>query len=975
MKYGRKEYSLIVNLEYIEYLKRYIPLPYICPILENGKLGSLKAQANFDTISEYRLVSGQDTAKTVIKLTQKLSIANLSEKYCTKKRPENTLLKLLDNRIYQKSIHAYFDRMTVQLLDYLSEHQIPLVEDIVRKTPLEELAISTKNVLTFEPILKFDKTQLGIKYSISLKYQDKHIIPNHYNILILTDNPAYIVVDHNLFRIKHINAQKLQPFLKKAVLFIKDDMVVTYFKQFIMQVAKKVDIEASGFDVVKHQTITGQDLKLAYDFTNGKAYLEVIFSYENESFAYGSKTKTKTQLSIGDDQQISIHQTIRNPISEQMAIAKLEKLGLQQGSNSRLSPLDSEDPLSVVDHLITNRSEIETNGFVVGDLSIGDKQIAIDHYEISMSSHLDNDWFDIKGTIIVGDEEIPFARLIEHIKNGERYVPLESGKYFVIPQAWLTQFSDLAKTATTNQSRVKLRKSQNAILKNLDLEMDTASSRIVDGIAIDYVPSKNLKATLRPYQLEGVKWMLGHQESGLGACLADDMGLGKTLQTIAVLTHTKDQLKRKTKPTTGQMTMFASQMNDEISPLRALIILPASLVFNWISEIRKFNPTLHLLQYHGIGRKNKRDSIDKFDIVITTYHTAKRDIDLLQTVKWRYLVLDESQMIKNKSSKLFGAISKIDATNKISLSGTPIENSLGDLWSQMQVINPGLLGTYSQFEEHYQAPIERHRDIAAIRSLATLVDQYVLRRTKEQVAKDLPSITEQIDLITLGNDQMERYDEIKSAARNQIFDLGGASGKNKIHVFAALTKLRQIATAAQLLEDDYDGSSVKVDYIIDRMDTLRKAGHKVLIFSSFTKTLNLFKARSNDNGWKYQSLTGADNQVQRKSAVQAFQDDQNCDFFFISLKAGGTGLNLTAATYVFIIDPWWNPFAERQAIARAHRIGQDKPVTVVRFIAKSTIEEKILKLQERKQMISDDVMDFNEERIILDQADMDFLLK
>eukprot|EP00095_Tigriopus_kingsejongensis_P008328 maker-scaffold24_size664005-snap-gene-5.0 protein:Tk08328 transcript:maker-scaffold24_size664005-snap-gene-5.0-mRNA-1 annotation:"hypothetical protein" len=288
------------------------------------------------------------------------------------------------------------------------------------------------------------------------------------------------------------------------------------------------------------------------------------------------------------------------------------------------------------------------------------------------------------------------------------------------------------------------------------------------------------------------------------------------------------------------MSLFGEEIQNEISPLRALIILPAALVFNWYSEIKKFNPTLHTTRHIGSKRSKKANDIANFDIVLTTYQTALRDIKIFEKVDWEYIVLDESQMIKNKNSKLFQAINTLTAINKISLSGTPIENSLSDLWAQMQFINDGMLGTFKFFKDNYLTPIEKHRDESASDELAKLVQPYILRRTKEEVAKDLPALTEKIEYIDLEKDQ-------KDAA---------------------------------------------------------------------------------------------------------------VSFFFISLKAGGVGLNLTAADYVFILDPWWNPFAEKQAIARAHRIGQEKPITVIRYIARDTIEEKILKLQEQKQSLSDDILKF-----------------
>jgi non-specific serine/threonine protein kinase len=330
-------------------------------------------------------------------------------------------------------------------------------------------------------------------------------------------------------------------------------------------------------------------------------------------------------------------------------------------------------------------------------------------------------------------------------------------------------------------------------------------------------------------------------------------------------------------------------------------------------------------------------------------------------------------MIKNKESKIFQAVNTLNTEHKISLSGTPIENSLSDLWSQMQFINPGMLGSYSFFKENYLLPIERYADEAALDHLKTLVEPFILRRRKEDVAKDLPPLSEQIEYVYMEKLQAQIYEQEKSAARNHLLNMDEKDPSYKFQIFQSLMFLRQISNHPVLADKNYKGSSGKFNDVIDKLETIIKADHKVLIFSSFTAHLALFQAHFQQHNLEYAILTGSSSQKQRKENVIKFQTNRHCQIFLISIKAGGTGLNLTEADYVFILDPWWNPFVEDQAIARAHRIGQDKPVSVLKFISKDSIEEKIVRLQARKKVLSAEIIE-KPEQLSLAKADLKDLL-
>ncbi|MHA7056157.1 DEAD/DEAH box helicase [Aquimarina sp. M1] len=519
----------------------------------------------------------------------------------------------------------------------------------------------------------------------------------------------------------------------------------------------------------------------------------------------------------------------------------------------------------------------------------------------------------------------------------------------------MTRYKKLADFGKVKDDSILINKGNYTLLKEIVPPQEIEITTTID---ITYLPSPKLKAILRPYQEEGVKWFVKHYQNQLGACLADDMGLGKTLQTIAALVFCKEQLTPSSEDTkTVRLDLFSDPLEIK-TYLKALIVLPSSLVFNWVQEILKFAPHLTITRYIGSDRKKIIPYLETYDIILTTYTTLSKDITTLQKTAFTYIVTDESQQIKNKESKIFKAINQINATHKISLSGTPIENSLSDLWSQMEFINPGMLGSYSFFKDHFKIPIEKHQNSARIEELKILIEPFILRRTKEQVAKDLPELSEQIIYTEMLDAQQTAYESLKSAARNLLLGIDTISS-NKIHVLNTLAKLRQLANHPRLLNMTTQDPSGKFKDVSSYLDTLAKSNKKALVFSSFVSHLNIYEEWCTSQDISFLSLTGQTKNTDREKIVNEFQENDSISLFFISLKAGGVGLNLTKASYVILLDPWWNPFIEKQAIARAHRIGQQNNVMVTRFITKNTIEEKILQLQERKQHLSDEIIDIH----------------
>ncbi len=608
--------------------------------------------------------------------------------------------------------------------------------------------------------------------------------------------------------------------------------------------------------------------------------------------------------------------------------------------------------------IIDNKQKLESLGFTIQNLKLESKEIITESNTISIAKETKADWFDIKIIITISNYKINFSEIIPNIKSKERLFQLPDGNYFLIPLEWFSKYGSLAKLAKTENGELLLRKSNFTALDGI-----SEISNDLDQIhKAEFTGSDLLKATLRPYQIDGVKWLLGHFNSNLGACLADDMGLGKTLQTLAVLVSVQEQLGFTTKTT--NFDLFANETTVEREPLKALIVLPSSLVFNWYNEAGKFTPHFSKMQYVGNDRKLLASRLDSTDLIFTSYSIVHRDISILEKYDFRYLILDESQYIKNKNSKIFKAINKISTGHKIALSGTPIENSLDDLWSQMQFINPDILGSYAFFMENFKNPIEKKQNEDVLSELKNLIQPYILRRTKEQVLKDLPELTEQIYYCDMDPEQEKLYEKEKSKARN--FLLKTDSSPDKISIINTLMKLRQLSNHPKMVDQESEIDSGKYIAVTNYLESLVKGNQKAIIFSSFVTNLNFYTDWCKENKIDFCEITGETPANKREQEVKRFQEKENPLLFFISLKAGGVGLNITKASYVLFLDPWWNPFAEKQGVGRAHRIGQMNKVNVIRFISKNTVEEKIIKLQENKKLLSDSLL---EESFINDEIE------
>lgn len=549
------------------------------------------------------------------------------------------------------------------------------------------------------------------------------------------------------------------------------------------------------------------------------------------------------------------------------------------------------------------------------------------------------DWLSLKLTFEVDGVGVSRDELARCLAEGKKYVRLDDGSFAPFDAAKVRAMLDREVELMTGAPNGRFPLSQAGRLQELLTHADkttvpaTTKDLFKKLASIEEIEQtkkpRGLKGTLRPYQEQGLSWLKFIHDIGSGGVLADDMGLGKTLQTIALLLTVKNEQKS----------------------LKALIVAPTSVVTNWVREIEKFAPTLEVALWHGQQRKEQEDQLHEADVIITSYALLRRDEELFKSLDLDYAILDEAQHIKNPMSATAAAAKRLRAKKRLALTGTPIENRLSEIWSIFDFVSPGLLGPLQKFEERFAKPINDGDHKTAARLRAT-IHPFILRRTKLEVAKDLPEKIEMDQICDMPAEQKALYGQIVREVRSQIMGEVEKVGMAKahIHILAGLTRLRQAACDPRLLGlprpfgDEDSGKLVALRELIGECD---EGGHKVLVFSQFVSMLQLIRDALDKDGIKYEYLDGATKD--RAERVDRFQDDPTVTVFLISLKAGGTGLNLTAADTVIHFDPWWNPAVEDQATDRAHRIGQTKVVNVYRLVAQGTIEEKILQLKSKKR--------------------------
>jgi len=969
-----KPFQLIYSLFQHEYLG-YLFESFVVQLDDKGRL-TLQHQ-NISSKNAKEFGAGMDERDfELIKLMDQMQQEAITLKFYKKKiKPAEFFFKVYDKEKgdveLQNTIDHYLEVRRSRILDLMEGKMIFEMgrdgEPAWRQIHWMEQKASV--------LFHFRRNEDNTHYFPTIKHNGEKLEWQYNGSFLICNQPAWLVVNDQLFRFeKGVDGPKLKPFLNKKFVVIPRKVEATYYEKFVSNLVASFDVYAKGFDIntERHDLIpeiTFSELSSTQTATpdlfgsgrnSGKGEPELAkllfkigFKYGPYTFPYDVNATSSVKLERKGEEYI-FHKVKRNVEAELSIIKKLGEKGLSLKNGRQTLTRGAgfawlAEKKEFIDNegIIVRQSEKDSKRYFVGEA----------HIDIKVNENID--WFDIHAIIKFGDFEIPFEQLRKLISGKKREIVLPNGEIAVIPDAWFVNYAELF-AFMDHEGAPKLKKHHLSLIQDLQngqlaqVSMDRKLRQLENFEEIeDYSIPSSFNGELRPYQKAGYNWMRFLSSFNFGGCLADDMGLGKTVQTLAMLQSEKDNGKKNA----------------------SLLIMPTSLIYNWEIEASKFTPDLKVLVYTGSGRNKDVASFEGYDLVLTSYGITRIDIDVLKLYYFNYVILDESQAIKNPSSNIAKAVRKLKSKFRLILTGTPLENSTLDLWSQMSFVNPGLLGTESYFRDEFQLPIEKKQDQEKAKRLNVIIKPFILRRQKSQVAKDLPEKVENVKYSTMTAQQEEKYEEVKSYYRNKILDNIEKTGvkKSQLLLLQGLTQLRQIANHPKMTDPEYIGDSGKLEDVTYMIESALSKGHKILIFSQFVKHLSIVREYFDNKKLNYAYLDGATKN--RQEQVERFQEDESIRLFLISLKAGGVGLNLTRADYVFLLDPWWNPAIEAQAVDRAHRIGQKNTVFTYKFITRNTVEEKILALQQNKIKLASDLITTEESFIKkLEASDIESLL-
>jgi SNF2 family DNA or RNA helicase len=897
--------------------------------------------------------------KRLVRLIENYSDENLTRKF-SRRQNSKEFFQNINQDFFKKWVVPYIDRQIVECVEIIRANQIKLFIKPEKYNNLYDDDLVEIMEQPAEPVFYFDLTDAGLTYYLKIIYQGKPLKILFRKPLMLVDTPCRIVINNKLYTFLKISGKRLLPFLEKEFVKVPPHMTEKYLKSFVINIIRDHKVEVSGFTIESVHS----ERKMIITVEKGldlDPMLVPRFQYGTKRFMPDRKSEVEVELkNVNGNYVFNKYQ--RDLDWERELWVYLKSKGLVLNGFKLVFVKDSElfrdDPqYAVINWINRVQDDLKIKGILV-EQAIKEIKYFIGKQELEMKLKMEDDWFDLYAMVSFGDFQIPFIRLKKNILSGNREYLLPNGEVAILPAQWFVNYKELIQLADDEDGFMRFSKHHykmiNENVGGIDPKMEADLKKFETGtFDLMKVPT-DVKAKLRDYQKVGYSWMYSLSQKKFGGCLADDMGLGKTLQTLTLLQKIKEIREHTTAKqvsNVNQLTLFGSEVKSDPA---TLIIVPTSLVHNWHNEIKKFTPNLKVYNHVGSQRKRKSDMrsiIDLYDVIITTYGTVRNDYETMRDFQFDYLILDESQYIKNPGSKSYQSVCELKSNHKLVLTGTPIENSLSDLWAQVNFLNKGLLGSYNFFQKEFIQPIEKKNDEEKQKQLKNLISPFILRRTKEEVAKDLPALTEQIRYCEMSDAQKEIYEEQKAIIRKVLLENIEKLGiKNaSFMVLQGMTRLRQLANHPALVGHN-DSDSGKFDEVISNLEELLSENHKVLIFSSFVTHLKLFQEEFEKNGWEYCLLTGQTRD--REGVINEFQTNVKKQIFLISLKAGGVGLNLTSADYIFILDPWWNPASENQAISRAHRIGQDKKVFVYRYITEETIEEKIQKLKEKKSVLA-----------------------
>ncbi|HEV7349008.1 DEAD/DEAH box helicase [Telluribacter sp.] len=880
--------------------------------------------------------------------------------------PVDFFLKVYDSqkgdKLIQEAIAGYLENMKARILAKLAGKEIYIMGSDGNPAWKHIAWRPEKATVRFH----FERTDFNTLYYPTIKYGGQRVDFQNKGAMIICDEPAWLVVDDGLYHFAgNVDGKKLRPFLTKKSIFIPRKVEDQYFRRFVTALIASYDVVAEGeqkFEIRNEALSPLPLLTLSETYSNkpsapvpvlfgdddlgpdedsdeeGDVVFDLSFQYGQFSFRFDSFANNSNVELEKKGEEYIFHKVRRDLTTERQRINQLKDWGLDLRNGRYVMPKSK-----AFGWLQSRALELAEQGITIRQSTTDTKRYFLGYSSLDVSITEGRDWFDIYARVCFGEFEIPFIKLRQYILHRKREFALPNGEIAVIPEWWFTRYSELFSYVehNTESDGLLLRKHHLVLVQELQKESlaEAIISRRLESLRNfeeieEYRAPIGFKGLLRPYQKAGYDWLRFLNQYRFGGCLADDMGLGKTIQTLAMLQSQKEAGVQE--PT--------------------LLVMPTSLLYNWALEAQRFTPALRTFMYTGTYRDKNTEQFKEYDLILTSYGIVRLDVDLLKAFRFHYVILDESQAIKNPSSHITKAVMQLNSAHRLILTGTPLENSTMDLWTQMTFVNPGLLGSQTFFRNEYQVPIEKRNDEEKTQRLYNLIKPFILRRHKSQVATDLPEKVESIQYCEMSGDQEKKYEEAKSYYRNLILQSIDKDGmaRSQMMVLQGLTKLRQLANHPQMVDETYESNSGKFEDVLHKLETAISENHKILVFSQFVKHLDLFRKYLDQKHIPYAYLDGSTKF--RQTQVEEFQNDKSIKVFLISLKAGGLGLNLTAADYVFILDPWWNPAIEAQAVDRAHRIGQDRTVFTYKFITKNSVEEKILALQRSKRQLADDLI-------------------
>lgn len=949
---GKRLFALILNRHR---LWGTILVPYI--IVSESKITYFRlseALSPFPDINTLSTLAPEE--REIVNIINDYTDRNLFKLFSKNTNVKEFLEKVTAERI-GNFIRPYIESRIYKAFSIARDESIPVY---LQKARISTFHKEDQLILTGDkanPVFRFNRNDEQSTYSLSLDAAGNKINLMNSDIDVLCNSPCLIRESHNIIFISDIDGSKLKPFISKESIVIPKKTEVKYFASFVLNAVNNFKVEGTGFSIIESDPVKEAVIELDISL-KGSPVLILEFSYSGNTIIPTDPSSSFT-LFDNKDGSFIYRKYWRDFHWEDYCVKALEEHGFYSDDDVNYVPEEiagnnKEDIYITLEAVNRNWNELVNSGFriVVRNPALN---FNLKPVTIEISHQIQDDWFDLKAIVRIGEWEIPFIRLRRNILNGIREYELPDGSIAILPVTWFSKYKNIFEFGKSADDTLRIHRHHFSLLGSAFDDNDCAGCGKLEKLLIpDNIPAlqppAGLHCEMRQYQLDGLSWMHWLQSANLGGCLADDMGLGKTIQTIALLQYNRENHKadeKKVMPET--LTIFEVP----VRKFTSLIVVPASILYNWENEIRRFAPGMKVYSYKGNQRRKSTSYFFHFDIILSSYHTVRQDIEILSLFNFHYIILDESQVIKNPGSMVFRTMIRLKSDYKLVLTGTPVENSLTDLWTQLNFVNPGLLGNLAFFRKEYAKPIEKKGDDDKEIQLRKIIKPFILRRTKEMVAKDLPPLTEQMVYCDMTEEQSRIYEKEKSAVRNSILGNIESSGleKSAIIILQGLMKLRQISNHPVLAFEHYQAGSGKFETVLTDMENVISGNHKILVFSSFVRHLELYAEVLSKKRVRFSLLTGST--TNREKTVNSFQKDPSNKIFLISLKAGGVGLNLTAADYVFVLDPWWNPAAEMQALNRAHRIGQDKSVFVYRYISSDSIEQKIVKLQERKSKLAD----------------------